>query len=221
MAFPKPFDVGVSQGPSFELLADGANRLPERLRVGARTRLTDLLGENFVFFTPAVLFVTAPVSVDPFEAFCEEFNQGYKQLSMRFDRPVFRGLDVGGDAEWNHVLYAMPAEAWRAYKSYLGTVAISDMRRRIYRVRLQDFRIMDPLFSGVAASLDELPIVPCTAICTESNVGSGFMLVEESKPWQAPLFSFQAQTRYADTEAFLDAVSKELPDPYGAKELPF
>lgn len=100
------------------------------------TRFVDRVkAEKLVLFTPALLWKFLPDVRRVFAAQAEEKNHAVTMLASISATPLLDGLDT-----WNHVLYAMRREDWRAYAQWLTTVVVRDPRsKQLYKIGQQRF----------------------------------------------------------------------------------
>lgn len=189
---------------------------PIDLKLGKVTRLIDMLSD-MVFYTPALLHLTVPLTYDPFAQFCAEYGQDVQRYTLRFDKPMFTGLThPSGDTSWNYVLFAIDKPHWEAYSQWLGTCVFKDSGlNRIMRVRLQEGVIADPLAKQGGLSSELLPI---TCVVIETNIGTFYF---QPEPLSCRLQArFDSTAVHQDVLDFAANLDKGSNDPYGAKLLP-
>lgn len=213
--FPKITPAGVSQlgcAPN-----PGEASLPrERLLLGAAS-LTEL-SDQLAFYTLGLVFANVPLPFDPFTAFCQEQNLDWRQAVLKFDRPVFRGLDIGDDVSWNFVLTALPKDRWARFLQHMGTVAFTD-HRTLWRVRYQTLKILDPTLN-VISSLTPEKQLEVTAFCLDSSSGVGYFQHDPAKWWIPPSAVWDPNRRFPDTVRFHRALEQEHDRPYDAIDPP-
>jgi hypothetical protein len=116
------------------------------LRVGNAESLV-AMQEQYVFFTPAVLYLHARLTDAPLiDAVCE-FRQNIKFYHKKFNQPIFRGLHTrNGNVDWNHVLWAVEREYWHFVFNFIASLTLSNATTKtLVRVGGQTLLITDPL----------------------------------------------------------------------------
>ena len=185
-----------------------------RLQISKATRLRDLVDE-YVFYTPGLLFSKIPNAPDLTASFIEETGVDTIPFSLAIDKQLFGGLELlsNGDPSWNHVLYAMEREHWDAYVAWIGTVAINHREQGLlWRVRTQELRIFDPFGTITLATRPTAEdAVPVTAFVLESSQGS--YVFHDSSVY--PTAYFDRTMKFADTAVFEKAIQEGQPNPYG------
>jgi hypothetical protein len=197
---------GLVEGP--ELDGDSCSLID--IPSGA-TSLIDLT-KDFHLFTPALLHLTVPLTVDPFDSFVAERGSPMPRYSFQFEKPIFRGLTHPcGDPLWNYVLFALPHENWAEWIGWVGTVAYNDPKRGLFRrIRTQEINLWDPLDPIASKIPSGTPnTVQVTVLAIESNKGSFYMLPDP----RMPTATHNASMVFSDTEAFAKAL-KDGNDPY-------
>lgn len=190
---------------------------PHVLRISEAAQLADLT-EEYAFFTPALIYMRVRLlGRDPLAQFALESHHDVTPVSMKFAKPVFRGLNLGHDVSWNHVLFGMPQEYWEAFKGFMGTMAYLDRQlKRISRVRTKEFSIADPLFFEHATLLPPvIPTVPITVFCLDTNHGCAW--IEPGNHALLDLPALRTTTKvFEDTAAFAQAILNDSSNPYDA-----
>ena len=127
-----------------------------QLRLSEATMLKDL-AEEYVFYTPALLHIVVPLQgCDPFTVFLQEYNKEVLPLSVRLNRPIFKGLDLGPIKDWNYLLFAMERKHFKHYLPWMQSLTFADRpRNRIYRLGEKQIRIADPIFFERAVILPQ------------------------------------------------------------------
>lgn len=113
------------------------------------------MAADFTFFTPAALYLHGKFGDAPLIDYMAELGEDVPLYYHRFDRPVFAGLETAsGDADWNHVLWAVRREYWRSLLDFICSLTIAVCAERsTYRYGQQLFAIVDPI------AADRSPIV--------------------------------------------------------------
>lgn len=194
-----------------------------RKQLSTAARLTDFTDE-YEFYTPALLHTRIPLgNQDPYHDFLNEVNCEVPRISLCFESPIFRGLEVDSDPAWNHVLYGMPKLWWKQFSQFMGSLAFHDRdANTLTRIRTQDLYIVDPLYLKKLITLPDdkntLPRVPITTFCLDKNVGCVYFKIDDS-PLSLPRVVVSG-TPYEDTVIFHQELSqdKETPNPYGVIE---
>lgn len=168
------------------------------------------LAKDYALYTPALLHLTVPFQVDPFDLFCAEYGQPVTRITLRFDKPVFTGLThPSGDPSWNYVLFGLPHEHWPAYLAWIGSCAFDDSKKQLLRrVRTQDLTIVDPLAPPA--------FVPITALAIESNKGCFYFKIDPIT-WRVSA-TFDPNLVYQDTIDFAKALADGNSNPYAYVE---
>lgn len=185
--------------------------LPKReLDVGKARTLGEL---GMAFFTPAVLYLHGGFTDRTLVDYVRETG---KELDLRyrlFRLPVFRGLHTeSGDADWDHALWAVPAEDWPPLRAFLASLAFVDRRRRTFtRVGVQELEVADPLALGRPGVMAALPpTAKVAALGVDSCRGvlgfrTGFATIDRPALSRWP--------PRPETAAFAEAVFRQA-DPY-------
>lgn len=142
------------------------------LAVGSARSLTDL--SEYVFFTPAVLYLWGDFYDGPLLDFMWERRENVKLYYKIFRCPVFRGLCTpGGPKEWNHVLWAVRRDQWQPLCDFLLTISLSfSEEKRLVRYGERSVRIDDPLAVDASALIGGcFPRVSVTAFGVISSQG--------------------------------------------------
>jgi len=121
-----------------------------RLRLGAAKTLAELTND-FVFFTPALLYTHGKLDRDIVQEFCNEAEGEPIVSVITFDKPIFRGLQQGDnhcpDRYWDHTLMAVPNLWALPLLQSIVAAALLDFDRRVYyRAKFQALTVVDPLF---------------------------------------------------------------------------
>jgi hypothetical protein len=186
-----------------------------------RTEIVDLdlstakslseLTDDYAFYTPALLHLTVPLQFDPFDLFCQEYNQPVTRFTVRVDKPVFFGLDHPyGDHSWNYVLFGIAREHWDAYRQWMGTLAFNDRSKNLLRrIRTQDLVIRDPVAT-------EYKALPVTAFVMETNRGSFFFKTDPITGRTSA--QFDSAMVFDDTTKFAQALAAGSSNPYNHKD---
>lgn len=139
-----------------------------QLRLGTAKYLSDLFGE-YVFYTSALLHLHFPTAPDLWAAYVASRGSAAEpiQFSVQFDKQLFRGLEVGLDTAWNHVLFAVDVEVWPSLAKFLeGATFWDPATRKMRQIKLQRIAVPDPLRSSPQ------PMCPVYAICLEGHDNS-------------------------------------------------
>lgn len=116
------------------------------LRLGRATSLADLQTE-YVFFTPALLYVLSIVDDRPLCDLMWELGRDIPIYFKKFTWPMFRRLETpDGDRAWNHALWAVRPEHWEYFLDFYCSIAIRNHdKKQLYRVAAQDVVVVDPV----------------------------------------------------------------------------
>lgn len=128
--------------------------------------------QNYKFFTPGLLYLFGKFFDQPLIQFMADMNKEIHYLHHRFDVPIFNGMQsLHTDGDWNHVLWAIEAEYWAAFESFILSVTLFDSAEQAtYRVGVQDVLIPDPLYCDKKHLSLDLP--PLMEICVFGVNGS-------------------------------------------------
>lgn len=187
-------------------------------KFSAATTLSDL-AEEFDFLAMGLVFLHVPLDFDLIAQFAYETNSDEVPFSLKFDKPIFRGLTApNGDQDWNHVLFAYPRDAATGKNSFvewLGRAAFWDPgSQTMLRVRTQQFDMPDPLLLDKLVVLpDELKTVPVTAFILEAQHGWYYFDTRGVDKLELPSATFLTAENES-TKAFVKALVDGNPDPY-------
>jgi hypothetical protein len=212
----RPWTVGAIRG------ADGFPKERVQLaqqRVSQATNLTDL-AVDYHFYTPALMYLHLRLmGREPFHDFLAEYKRPVVPISLKFDKPVFKGLEIENNPIWNHYLYGIEHEHFLPYLTWLGSLTISDVEKGfVARLRYREIQIADPLYLGkIVTTPKEVPMVKLVAFCLDTNRGCYYI-----DPAIDPLLDL-ATSRYTtrsfdDTVRFAQAVLTGNRNPYGLIE---
>lgn len=190
-----------------------------KLRVSSATTLRDLEVDYFCY-TPALFYMFVRLNgLEPFTDFVEQYGRQVWPFSIQFERPVFRGLEVGKESYWNHTLYFMEREHGVPYVKWMMLNAFYDREHHVLsRVRYRNIWIADALKMQQTVVLPTRPpIVQIMVFCLETSRGNYYV-----KPGVDPMLDLPAlktqSTVFKDTAAFADAIWKRHPDPYSVSQ---
>lgn len=188
-----------------------------QLRISAATDLKSLL-DVYSFYTPALVHLRVRLfEQDPYLNFVEEYGKEVVPVSIRFNHPIFRGMELGQEKSWNYYLYGMEKEHFEAYQQWFGSLAFTDRDLNLVsRVREKTIEIADPLvFERTVVLPSQVPVIPVVVFCLDTNQGCWYV-----EPGPHPLLDLPQVrfTRYVypDTAVFANAVLGEKENPYKA-----
>jgi len=132
-------------------------------------KLDDVPG--YVWYSPAAIYIWGRYSEVNLSDLVQQHDA--KIFWYKFDKPIFKGFEVNGDAGWNHTLWAAPEDQWKKiYDTVLETVQFDIPRQRLYQYALQTLTIHDPLsVDAKRVVLQSTPKVDIHAFAVLSNVG--------------------------------------------------
>lgn len=130
-------------------------------------RLSNL--KQYVWYTPAPIYLWGRYTDINLSDIMAEYD--LKIYWHKFNKPIFKGLEINQDATWNHTLWAADLDTWkRLVDGILESVQFDITAKKLYNYALQDLVIMDPLQidqAGIATSqIDRLTI---HAFCPVTN----------------------------------------------------
>lgn len=209
---PQLRDIGVSSGGS---MPEQGIQLSALLPSDATT-LRDLLGE-YVFYTPALIYLTLPLVRDPFYDWCDSLDETVVPLEFVSDTALFFGLyrqDQYGTQQWNNRVLAMPRQHWDSYHQFMLTVAFHGKgSRKLARVRSREVEIVDPLWLRKQATYQPVvQSVPITAFCLDTD--KGCLYIENDGPLPKPPRIVISPQAFPDTVALGQAIADEQLRPY-------
>lgn len=126
-------------------LVEPDGRLPKpALRLGAARTLAAL--GDLVFFSPAALYVARRLSDAQLVDCLWEYGQRIDFWHTKFRHPLFAGLDVANDPDWNYVLWAVATTHWPTVRDFILSCCFVDPGRQLVEhAALQVFTMLDPL----------------------------------------------------------------------------
>jgi hypothetical protein len=190
---------------------------PRVLRVGNASGLRELQ-RDYAFYTPALIYMKIRLlGRDPLSQFIQEYGQEVLPFSIRFNKPIFHGLNLGRDTSWNYVLFGVERQHWEPFKSFMGTMAFVDRQLKLFaRVRTKEIRLADPLFFERATILPEkLPVIDATVFCLDTNQGCAWINMRGDPLLDLPELTTTDKV-FEDTAAFAKAVFDDTVNPYVA-----
>lgn len=211
----KPWKVGWSESTD----KFGKERVRKhQLKLSAAANLTDL-SEEYAFYTPALLYLKVPLhGRDLFQAFLQEYGKDVLPLSVRLNRPIFQGLDVGPHPDWNYLLFAMEREHWKAFFPWMRSLTFRDQgARRIFRTGDKPIRIADPIFFERAVVLPrEIPCIEVAVFCVDGSDACYYL--EEGQHPLLDLPRLRREEPFEDTRKLGAAMLKNHPRPFDVIE---
>lgn len=157
-------------------IARGRYEAPKHwMNFGKGERLSQF--DRYVFFTPAPLYIHGQFDDRPLVDFLAQTKKVAHFMHHLFDKPIFEGLDTpNGNKDWNRALWAMEADAWPEFESFMLAVTPFDLARRsVWRVGAQDLDVLDPLWASkhavVAADAPVARVVALGVDGTEGQIG--------------------------------------------------
>jgi hypothetical protein len=140
---------------------------PQRL---SQAESLQSLTEEFVLFTPALLFTHADWDRDPVKDWAGE-APGRRVYSLDLPQAAFEGLEVGGDVNWCYRLLLCPRTQWADLYGFMGIIGFADrFRRRFHRALAQAIPVPDLLLLARLATLpDPVPTVQVVAFGVNGN----------------------------------------------------
>lgn len=190
-----------------------------KLRVSSAATLRDL-EDTYFCYTPALFYMFVRLNgIEPFVDFVQEYGQQVWPFSIKFDRPVFSGLNMGDEPYWNHVLYLMEREHGVDYVNWMMLNGFFDREHKVLsRIRYRNIWIADPLYLDKKALIQKRPpIVQIMVFCLETNRGNFYIQPGHDTAIDLPRLAVRS-TVYKDTAAFAEAIWRNHPDPYSAAE---
>jgi hypothetical protein len=188
-----------------------------QLKISQAATLKDV-SDEYAWFSLGLLYkYVRLMGRDPWGDFVDEMGrQDTYQLTLKFTRAVFDGMEVGPDPDWNHVLWAMPRDEWDEYREWMGRLSFVDRdMNTVTRLRTQDINIMDPIYVDRCAVLPlDIPTVPVTVFALDTNQGCVF-LSPSASPMAPPHVVVTGEV-LPDTQVWAAAILNEDADPYQA-----
>lgn len=163
-------------------LSDRETVRKEPLPVAGRQTLHQLTPE-FIFFTPAVLYLIQAMQGDlPWADFNREFNVDATFYHHRFRSAIFTGLDTrDGDKDWNHVLWAVRPHIWAVLAGYATTLTFMHAQPGLFDLTiLQAVKIKDAL-AWDCGNQDTPPLTCIAFTVTGSRQTCAFLGYTEDK----------------------------------------
>ena len=132
-------------------------------------KLADIPG--YVWYSPAAIYIWGRYSEVNLSDLVQQ--KDVKIFLYKFDRPIFKGFTVNGDAGWNHTLWAAREDEWaKIYNTVLETVQFDIPNKRLYQYALQKLTIYDPLHvDNNRVVLPSTPRINIQSFAVLSNVG--------------------------------------------------
>jgi len=194
------------------------DRLPEdkvpllTAQLSAAAALGDLA--DFVFFSPALLYVVVEPTHDPYFHFLDQYPHEVRPICCTFEKPVIDGLRKPHD-HWHYELWALPAKHYLAYMDFMGTAAFSNTELEVLtRVRFQALEAPDPLvMSRLAVLPAKIPTVNFWALVMDTNHGMAYFRLAPENSLRPPLAVFTSDT-HEDTRRWAEAWFAGSDNPY-------
>jgi hypothetical protein len=198
---PKLFPLGYTPAESpGSVLAP----LPEYESLRPAQRIRDLQ-QDYVLYTPALMYMTVPWPVDPWMSFCQTIGEEYRPRLLVADRPLLGNVP----SMWARHIQLLPRPIGELAIQFFGTLAVHDPGKDVlYRVRSQEICISEPYL------LDASQYVPVTAAVVESTAGSHFFVQKQEQGVIQPWYRFDENMVFEDTVKFSMAL-RAANNPYG------
>lgn len=107
--------------------------------------------KEFVFFTPALLYLYGGFTNNILQDFVAQYEQGSSFTVAFFayqaKQPIFQGLEIKADMSWNYYLFGVRRIHWLAFESFMLSLALVN-KDLLIRVGLQEIEIADPMLLG-------------------------------------------------------------------------
>jgi len=207
-----PPGIGPAKRPSAEKVQ------VYQAKLSAAATMADLT-PDYVFYTPALIYICNPLTFDPMADFLTENNYDIVPFSLAFNQPLFKGMETERDSMWNHVIYGVDKEQWPKLEKFLGSIAFSERDTgKLTRVRTQKVTIADPIFLNKDTVLQgNIPTVEITAFCMDTNMGSVYLKPGKHLVLDQPEVVHDKRS-FKDTQALAKALFAGHADPYSAAE---
>lgn len=118
------------------------------------------LQEEWVFYTPAILYLHGRVNDAPLADFINSDSPGAHFCFKKFDYAMFRGLSSrDGDSAWNYVLWAMRKPYWDRFVNWMLSIGLTYAdTKTAARIGLQELQVLDPVAYGRTKEVSTLDI---------------------------------------------------------------
>jgi hypothetical protein len=147
-----PFPVD-SKDSSYTLKAESVQKI--KFNIPDRFNELHPFRQSFTFFTPAIAYIYGRLNDAFFTDFLATYGQEVGFFHYRFNKPIFKGLEVNKEPSWNHVLWAVYNEHWEAFSDHFcSAVQLAPDVKQVVRFAEQEIDIADPLM------LDRVAILP-------------------------------------------------------------
>ena len=208
----KPWTVGAIKGR--EGFPKEKVELAEK-RVSQATKLADL-ADQYHFYTPALLYTYVRLmGREPFHDFSAEYGQDVVPISLKFDKPMFAGLEVDSNPAWNHYIYGMEHQHFANFLGWLGSLVFNDSELGyVARTRYREIEVADPMHLAKLVTIPkEVPMVKIVVVCLDTNRGCHYIEPAKNPLLDLPSYRYTDQS-FDDTTRFADAVLAGSGDPY-------
>lgn len=103
--------VPIREGVTGKILPKADPHRYQQLPFSRGTRLADLEKE-YVFFTVGLLFSHGGWVSDPVADFIQETNPSALPFQLNLPSPIFEGLEIDGQPDWNYRILLCPRPTW-------------------------------------------------------------------------------------------------------------
>lgn len=185
-----------------------------RLRLGNAESLA-ALSDEWSFFSPAAAYLCGRFSDSFLVDYMFSLGRDVDFYFHKFQSPLFRGLNVGADADWNYALWAVRPDEWAGLLDFFcGLTIVDRAERSTYRYGMQEVTTPDPIASS-RLILSTSPVtftVPAFGVYGNRFVAS---FSPGANPFSPPHIGFSAPSRpeVAFSEAYLNGAN-----PFAARE---
>lgn len=155
------------------------------------------MNEDYAFFTLAPSYLYGMLGDGILIDFINDGQEDCPFHLHKFNRPVFSGLHTPqGDADWNHVLFAIPRPFWEPLTDFLCSITMS-LREQdlIVRYGMQELVVLDPLRVDKTVVCDtQMDRLTIGAFCPYGNKYKGYFVTDPQVPDAAPKFRLHHPT---------------------------
>ena len=192
-SLPKLYPLGITQAFSH---MDSDCPPPEFIHLKPG-QLVRHMQEDYVLFTPALIYLNIPWPVDPWLSFVTEFNLDFRTKILVSEVEMFGGLTDF----WARHIQLPERPIAEAAVQYFGSLAVTD-NKNLYRVRRQTIHLVEPY-----ALKDSDRYTPVEAAVVDSTLGCYFY--RQQKDYLGVVWSantYNKELVFSDTANFQKAL---------------
>lgn len=161
--------------------------------------LSDLAGDGFVFFTPALILTHGLFDRDPLVEFRRanpDIDDDASPFVIDCEYPFFQGIGhsvmCGQFVNWDHRIYGVHSSIWPRVHQFVTSLGLFEPARYHYaKVGWHPLQIVDPTTLHSGRLLPDLPVIEVTVFCVSSYRAFAYIEQAADPPRTLPYLNVQ------------------------------